>query len=46
MQGSRITGIFKATLFALAGVLVVGLLLGSSVKVHAQTQPPVHQALV
>ena len=36
MQGGRITGIFKATLVALASVLVVGLLLGSSVKVHAQ----------
>jgi hypothetical protein len=39
MQGSRITGIFKATLFALASVLVIGLLLGSSAKVHAQAQP-------
>ena len=40
MRRGNITVFSKATLAALAGVLVLGLLLGSSATVHAQNQPP------
>jgi hypothetical protein len=40
MGRGNITVFSKATLAALAGVLVLGLLLGSSATVHAQNQPP------